>query len=103
MNAIDDTVGDVFDLAAQRVEAATGLTFAGPRRRQFDAALDRDGYVHLTVHPRAGGGSGTPARAAAVDRFLSYAKAAPGVRFMTCRELAEYCLGDAARWRDARS
>jgi chemotaxis protein methyltransferase CheR len=40
VNAIDDTVGNVLDLAAQRVEAATGLTFAGPRRRQFDAALD---------------------------------------------------------------
>lgn len=42
MSATDDTViTDVLDLAAQRVEAATGLTFAGPRRRQFDAALDR--------------------------------------------------------------
>lgn len=42
MSAIDDTVvADVLDLAAQRVEAATGLTFAGPRRRQFDAALER--------------------------------------------------------------
>ncbi len=42
MSATDDTVvADVVDLAAQRVEAATGLTFAGLRRRQFDAALDR--------------------------------------------------------------
>ncbi|MVW59722.1 hypothetical protein GPY61_07250 [Massilia sp. NEAU-DD11] len=42
MSAIDDiVVADVFDLAAQRVEAATGLTFAGLRRRQFDAALER--------------------------------------------------------------
>lgn len=41
MNAIDDIAGNVLDLAARRVEAATGLTFAGPRRRQFDAALDR--------------------------------------------------------------
>ncbi|MFL6631976.1 MAG: CheR family methyltransferase [Massilia sp.] len=42
MSAIDDAVlADVVDLAARRVEAATGLTFAGMRRRQFDAALDR--------------------------------------------------------------
>jgi chemotaxis protein methyltransferase CheR len=42
LSAIDDAVlADVVDLAAQRVEAATGLTFAGMRRRQFDAALDR--------------------------------------------------------------
>jgi chemotaxis protein methyltransferase CheR len=42
VSAIDDAVvPDVLDLAAQRVEAATGLTFSGLRRRQFDAALDR--------------------------------------------------------------
>jgi chemotaxis protein methyltransferase CheR len=32
---------DVLDLAAQRVEAETGLAFAGTRRRLFDAALGR--------------------------------------------------------------
>jgi chemotaxis protein methyltransferase CheR len=32
---------DVLDLAAQRVEAETGLTFGGARRRQFEAALGR--------------------------------------------------------------
>ncbi|WP_156895565.1 CheR family methyltransferase [Massilia putida] len=32
---------DVLALAAQRVEAETGLTFPGTRRRQFDAALGR--------------------------------------------------------------
>jgi len=42
VSAIDDAVvPDVLDLAAQRVETATGLTFAGLRRRQFEAALDR--------------------------------------------------------------
>jgi chemotaxis protein methyltransferase CheR len=43
VTAIDHTVPttDVLDLAAQRVEAETGLTFAGTRRRQFDAALAR--------------------------------------------------------------
>ena len=71
--------------------------------QEFDAALDRDGYVHLTVHPRAGGGSGTPARAAAVDRFLAHARATPGVRFMTCRELAEHCLSEPSRWQETRA
>ena len=43
MTATDHTVPatDVLDLAAQRVEAETGLTFAGARRRQFDGALGR--------------------------------------------------------------
>jgi len=34
-------VADVLDLAAQRIEAETGLAFAGTKRRQFDAALGR--------------------------------------------------------------
>jgi chemotaxis protein methyltransferase CheR len=43
VTATDHTVPatDVLDLAAQRVEAETGLTFGGSRRRQFDAALGR--------------------------------------------------------------
>lgn len=41
MRVPDMRVADVLDLAARRVEAATGLAFAGPRRRQFDAALGR--------------------------------------------------------------
>lgn len=69
---------------------------------EFDAILAGDGYVHLTIHPKAGGGSGTPARAAAVDRFLAYAKATPGVRFMTCREIADHCLASPGAWREPR-
>jgi chemotaxis protein methyltransferase CheR len=34
-------VAGVLDLAAQRIEAETGLAFAGAKRRQFDAALGR--------------------------------------------------------------
>ncbi|MCS0615299.1 hypothetical protein NX783_21375 [Massilia kyonggiensis] len=79
MNAIDDTVGDVFDLAAQRVEAATGLTFAGLRRRQFDAALDR-----------MAGALGLPGAAACASWLLAGpwddARSALCARFLTVGE-----------------
>ncbi|WP_268630555.1 hypothetical protein, partial [Escherichia coli] len=39
---------------------------------EFEALRQAEGYIHLTVHPKAAGGSGTPARAAAMDRFLAY-------------------------------
>ena len=61
-----------------------------------------DGYVHFTVHPRAGYGSGTPARAAAFDSFLGVAKWLPGVRFVTLRDLADHCLANPAPWRNPR-
>lgn len=57
------------------------------------------GYVHLTFHPRAGFGSGTPARMAAVARFLEAAQAMDGVRFLTLRQLAERCLAEPEAWR----
>jgi len=80
VSATDDTVvADVLDLAAQRVEAATGLTFAGPRRRQFDAALDRMADV-----------LGLPGAAACASWLLAGpwddARAALCARFLTIGE-----------------
>lgn len=66
---------------------------------ELDAIMEGSGYLHLTVHPRAGYGSGTPARAAVVDRFLAEALSRPGVRAMTLRDLADHCLSDPAAWR----
>jgi chemotaxis protein methyltransferase CheR len=72
-------VPDVLDLAAQRVEAATGLTFAGLRRRQFDAALDR-----------MAGALGLPGAAACASWLLAGpwddARAALCARFLTVGE-----------------
>jgi peptidoglycan/xylan/chitin deacetylase (PgdA/CDA1 family) len=70
---------------------------------ELDVIVAGDGYLHLTVHPRGGPCSGTPARAAAVDRFLAAAKAVPGVRFVTMAELADHCLANAADWEAPRA
>jgi hypothetical protein len=40
----------------------------------------------------AGGGSGTPARAAVVERFIAHLEGVPEVRFLTLAALAEHCL-----------
>ena len=69
---------------------------------ELEAIAAGDGYVHLIVHPRAGYGSGTPARMAALDRFLVAAKAVPGLAFLTCRALADHCLADRMAWTEPR-
>lgn len=69
---------------------------------ELDAVASGDGYIHFSVHPRAGYGSGTPARAAAVDEFLRSAKSVPGLHFATLRELAEHCLANPSRWQEPR-
>ncbi len=70
--------------------------------QEFDAIHGGDGYVHFTLHPKAGGGSGVPARAAAVESFLRHAQAQPGVAVLTLKALADHCLADPAAWRNPR-
>jgi chemotaxis protein methyltransferase CheR len=78
VTATDHTVPatDVLDLAAQQVEAETGLTFAGARRRQFDAALGRMAEA-LGLHGAAAcaswllAGPWDDARSALCARFLT--------------------------------
>jgi peptidoglycan/xylan/chitin deacetylase (PgdA/CDA1 family) len=69
--------------------------------QEYQAIRQAEGYLHLTVHPKAGGGSGTPARAAALDKFLAVLKADPTVHFMTLRALAAHCLSQPQNWRPA--
>lgn len=69
--------------------------------QEFEALRQAEGYVHLTVHPKAAGGSGTPARAAALDRFLGYLAAQPDVHVMTLEALARHCLAHPDNWRRA--
>ena len=68
---------------------------------EFEALRQAEGYIHLTVHPKAAGGSGTPARAAAMDRFLAYVGAQPDVHCMTLDALARHCLARPDAWRTA--
>lgn len=65
---------------------------------EFEALREAEGYVHLTVHPKAGGGSGTPARSAVLDRFLAYLATQPDVHFMTLAQLASHCLQTPEKW-----
>ncbi|KAG0752652.1 hypothetical protein G6F22_021784 [Rhizopus arrhizus] len=69
--------------------------------QEFEALRQAEGYVHLTVHPKAAGGSGTPARAAALDRFLGHVAAQPDVHVMTLEALARHCLAHPDNWRRA--
>ena len=66
---------------------------------EFEAIRDNEGYLHFTVHPKAGNGSGTPARARVVDQFFDYLNRQPGVRFMRVADLADYCLAHPDLWR----
>lgn len=68
-------------------------------KQEFDAIHAEGGYYNLVVHPRTGYGSGSPARARAVDALLAYMKGFAGVRFVRLGELADWCLADPAAWR----
>ncbi|MBB5405461.1 MULTISPECIES: polysaccharide deacetylase family protein [Paraburkholderia] len=69
---------------------------------EFEAIHQHEGYLQLTIHPKAGGGSGTPARARTVERFIEYMARHRGVRFMTLRDLAGHCLKHPDQWRSEK-
>lgn len=64
-------------------------------KREFDATYHDSGYFMLTYHPRAGFGTGTPARARIIDGLLHYISRYARVEFLRCSELAEWCLDPA--------
>jgi peptidoglycan-N-acetylglucosamine deacetylase len=59
---------------------------------EFDAIYHDTGYFLLTFHPRAGFGSGTPARAHVIERLIAHIRTYPDVSFMRLRDLAEWTL-----------
>jgi peptidoglycan-N-acetylglucosamine deacetylase len=67
--------------------------------QEFDAIYAEGGYFNLTVHPRVGYGSGSPARVAIVEKLIEYVKRHDGVRFAGMLELAQWCLKRPADWR----
>jgi peptidoglycan-N-acetylglucosamine deacetylase len=65
---------------------------------ELSALKKGSGFVHLAIHPKAGGGSGTPARANAIDRFLTAVRGQADVQFMTLKQVADYCLENPSAW-----
>ncbi|MBP0495909.1 polysaccharide deacetylase family protein [Pararoseomonas indoligenes] len=61
-------------------------------KEEFAAIYAESGYFILTIHPRAGFGSGTPARAAMVESLIHHIQGHEGVRFVRLGELADHCL-----------
>ena len=61
--------------------------------REFDAIYAARGFFMLTCHPRAGFGSGTPARAAALENLIRYAAKHNDVSFVTLGQLGEWVRG----------
>ena len=61
-------------------------------KSEFDAIYASDRFMVLTVHPRSGWGSGTPARTWAFEQAIAHMQAHEGVRFFTSAGFAQWCL-----------
>lgn len=62
-------------------------------RAEFDHIYANRGFFLLTYHPRAGFGSGTPARAAAVSGLIDHIKTHRDVVFVTLSQLCDWVRG----------
>lgn len=65
---------------------------------EYDAIRADGGYFNLTLHPRVGYGSGSPARARIVKELIEYIKAGGDAQFVSLAQLAEWCLSSPRRW-----
>jgi peptidoglycan/xylan/chitin deacetylase (PgdA/CDA1 family) len=59
-------------------------------KQEFDAIYHENGYFMHMVHPRSGWGSGTAARARAVEELIRHIRQYEGVRFFSVAGLAEW-------------
>ena len=58
---------------------------------EWEATRAEGGFFHLTVHPRCGYGSGTPARANVVRDLVRHIQASGDASFVTLEKLALWC------------
>ncbi|MBI3370605.1 MAG: polysaccharide deacetylase family protein [Betaproteobacteria bacterium] len=61
-------------------------------KSEFDAIYASDRFMVLTVHPRSGWGSGTPARTGILEQMIGYMKEHEGVHFFSSAQFARWCL-----------
>jgi peptidoglycan/xylan/chitin deacetylase (PgdA/CDA1 family) len=63
----------------------------GQWKSEFDAIYGHDRFFVMSLHPRAGWGSGTPSRTRALSDLITYMKGHDGVQFMDYRTFAQWC------------
>lgn len=69
---------------------------------EFDARYAAGGFFMLTVHPRAGWGSGTPSRTAAIERTLRHMQQHGGVQFARLSDIEAWVSQSAAHYDEVR-
>jgi peptidoglycan/xylan/chitin deacetylase (PgdA/CDA1 family) len=61
-------------------------------KAEFDAIYGGNRFFVLSLHPRAGWGSGTPSHTKVLSDLITYMKGHDGVRFMEAGAFAKWCL-----------
>jgi peptidoglycan-N-acetylglucosamine deacetylase len=59
---------------------------------EWEAIRLENGFFDLTIHPRVGYGSGSPARADVIRQLVRRMQASGDVTFVTLGELADWCI-----------
>ena len=72
-------------------------------KAEFDAIYAGDRFMVLTVHPRSGWGSGTPARTWVFEQAIAHMKSHPGVKFFSSTQFARWCLAHPQHLEEVRT
>ncbi|AOB31654.1 hypothetical protein AKI39_14595 [Bordetella sp. H567] len=68
----------------------------GQWKAEFDAIYGGDRFFVMSLHPRAGWGSGTPSRTKALSDLIAYMRGHDGVQFMEAGAFAKWCLENSS-------
>lgn len=72
-------------------------------KAEFDGLYDNERYFVLTVHPRSGWGSGTPARTRILEELIRHIQSHEGVQFFSAADFARWCLANPNHLEEASS
>ncbi|MHC9237769.1 polysaccharide deacetylase family protein [Pseudooceanicola sp. 502str34] len=61
-------------------------------KEEWEAIRAENGFFDLTVHPRVGYGSGSPARVGIIRDLVKHMQDSGDVTFVTLEELADWCI-----------
>lgn len=95
---LPDNVSSLDDAPFYRVSFTPPSEVLAQWKEEFHLAYCEGGYFDLIVHPRAGFGSGNPARAAVLEDLIRFIKSYPGVLFQRQDETARWCLRNPDAW-----
>jgi peptidoglycan/xylan/chitin deacetylase (PgdA/CDA1 family) len=89
---LPNNVSSLDDFPFYRVSYTPPSEVLAQWTEEWEAIRAENGFFDLTIHPRVGYGSGSPARADVIRKLVRHIQASGDATFVTLEELADWCI-----------